>query len=132
VPWVEVFAVLVICHLTGDYIAQTEWQAVHKYGGLSGNGEARRALFSHVTSYTLMFVPAFLWMASDLGPAVLAVVALVSLPHLVQDDGRLLVGYVRRFKRADVTPGDPLFMSIDQSFHMVVLFGVALLAHALA
>jgi hypothetical protein len=63
---------------------------------------------------------------------VLVVAALVSLPHLVQDDGRLLVAYVRRFKRADVTPGDPLFMSIDQSFHMVVLFGVALLAHALA
>ena len=131
-PWVEVFAVLVISHLTGDYIAQTEWQAIHKYGGLGRDAEARRALLAHVASYTLMFVPAFVWLADDLGAAVLAVIALVSLPHLVQDDGRLLVGYVRRFKRADVEPGDPLFMSIDQSFHMVLLFGIALLAHALA
>lgn len=128
----EVFAVLVICHLAGDYIAQTEWQAVHKYGGLGRDAESRRALVAHVTSYTLMFVPAFVWLADDLGAAVVAVVALVSLPHLVQDDGRLLVGYVRRFKHADVEPGDPLFMSIDQSFHMVLLFGIALLAHALA
>jgi hypothetical protein len=132
VPWVEVFAVLVVSHLTGDYIIQTEWQAVNKFGGLTRPGEPRRALLAHVVSYTLVFVPALVWLADDLGAAVLAVAALVSIPHLIQDDGQLLVAYVTRFKRASVTPGDPLFMSIDQSFHMVVLFGVALLTHALA
>jgi hypothetical protein len=132
VPWVEVFAVLVVSHLTGDYVIQTEWQAVNKFGGLTRAGEPRRALLAHVVSYTLAFIPAFVWLADDLGAAVIAVIALVSIPHLIQDDGQVLVAYVTRFKRASVTPGDPLFMSIDQSFHMVVLFGVALVTHALA
>ena len=63
-PWVEVFTVFVICHLVGDYLLQTDWQATHKRGGLSGggDGESRRALFRHILSYTLAFVPALVWL----------------------------------------------------------------------
>ena len=28
--WVEVFAVFLVSHLTGDYLLQTDWQARHK------------------------------------------------------------------------------------------------------
>ena len=31
--WVEVFIVFVVSHLVGDYLSQTNWQAMHKRGG---------------------------------------------------------------------------------------------------
>jgi hypothetical protein len=34
VPWVEAFSVFVVCHLAGDYLFQTDWEAAHKMGGL--------------------------------------------------------------------------------------------------
>ena len=129
--WEEVFAVLLVSHLVGDFLLQTDWQAVHKRGGLSGsNPVARRALFSHVTVYTLGFVPAIVWLATSRAGWEIALVPVIFIPHLVQDDSRLLVAYNRRVKRGTVGPGDTLYMAIDQSMHVVMLFGTALLAMA--
>ena len=63
--WEEVFAVFLVCHVAGDYLLQTDWQAANKRGGLGRNREARRALFAHVSVYTLCFVPAVIWIAID-------------------------------------------------------------------
>jgi len=129
VQWAEVFAVLVVSHLAGDFLLKTEWQARHKFGGLGrGPAEARRALGAHVLSYTLCFVPAVAWMAGEIGWRVVWVAALVAVPHLVQDDGRLLREYIRRVKHSDAGPGDLVFVMADQSFHLVVLFGIAVAA----
>lgn len=126
-PWVEVFAVFIVSHLTGDYVVQTDWQALHKRGGLGPDPVARRALIMHVTTYTLAFVPALVWLATDIGAWVVLVAALIFFPHLVQDDGRLLERFTIRFKGIDA-PGNPLvFGAVDQSFHVLVLFGIALL-----
>jgi len=127
-PWVEVFAVFVVSHLVGDYVLQTEWQALHKSGGLTGPGEARRALFSHIATYTLAFVPAMVWLWHSLGAGVFGVAALIGIPHLIQDDGRVLISYAATFKRADIKANPALARSLDQSFHIVALFLVALLA----
>jgi hypothetical protein len=126
-PWVEVFAVFVASHLVGDYLLQTEWQATHKWGGLGPDSVSRRALISHLVSYSLAFIPALVWLADDLGAGVLGAFALIAGPHLVQDDGRLISAYVRTVKRADPGPG-PLMTAVDQSFHVLALFLVALLA----
>ena len=100
--WVEVFALFIVVHLVGDYLLQTDWQAINKRGGLGSDPVARRALLSHITTYTLAFVPAFIWLADDLGAlAIAGVVALIALPHLVQDDGRLLARYVAVVKKLD-------------------------------
>jgi Protein of unknown function (DUF3307) len=127
VSWVSVFAAFLVAHMVGDYLFQTDWQARNKRGGLSGPGESRRALFSHVTSYTIAFVPAFVWIATqlDAGWAVVAAV-LVFLPHLVIDDGRIVRLYLSRVKRADGFDVG-LAASVDQSFHVLSLFLVALL-----
>jgi hypothetical protein len=128
VPWVEVFAVLVVCHATGDFLLQTEWQATHKHAGLGRDPERRRALLAHVATYTLAFVPALAWLAGDLGAAgVAALAAGVFVPHLVQDDGRLLSAYVRAVKHTEPAPG-MLMVAVDQSLHLVVLLGLALAA----
>ena len=126
--WVEVFAAFVVCHLAGDYLLQTDWQAKHKRAGLGRDPVARRALFSHVTSYTLAFVPALVWLADELGAGVIWVAALVFFPHLVQDDGRLITAYIENVKGSDVPENLSVAAAVDQSFHFLTLFGIALLA----
>lgn len=128
--WVSVFAAFLVAHMVGDYLFQTDWQARNKRSGLSGSGESRRALLSHVTSYTIAFVPAFVWIGTELdaGWAVVAAV-LVFLPHLVIDDGRIVRLYLSRVKRADGFDVG-LAASVDQSFHVLSLFLVAILLGA--
>ena len=126
-PWVEVFAVFVVSHLVGDYMLQTEWQAVNKHGGLTRPPATRRALFSHIVTYTLSFVPALIWLWSSLGPWVFGVAALIAIPHLIQDDGRLLAGYSIRSRRPTSAPTRLLAAALDQSFHLLALFLTALL-----
>jgi hypothetical protein len=127
-PWVEVFAVFVVSHLVGDYLLQTEWQALNKHGGLGGTPEMRRALLSHIATYTIAFIPAFVWLWDTDGPAVFGVAALIAIPHLIQDDGRLLYAYARAVKKADLGANRGLALAVDQSFHVLALFGTALLA----
>ncbi len=126
-PWVEVFAVFVVTHLAGDYLLQTDWQAAHKGGGLSGDAIQRRALFTHSTTYTLAFLPAVVWLSdNDTGvAAIVGALVAIWLEHAIQDDGRALSSYTRHVKGLELEPG-PLSMAIDQSFHIVFLFLVAI------
>jgi hypothetical protein len=127
VSWVSAFAGFLVAHMVGDYLFQTDWQARHKRGGLTGNAVARRALLTHVTTYTVAFVPALIWIGSNTD-AVTAVVAgiLIFIPHLVVDDGRLVRFYLARVKRADGFDVG-LAASVDQSFHVLSLCLVAIL-----
>jgi uncharacterized protein DUF3307 len=127
-PWVEVFAVFVVSHLVGDYLLQTEWQALHKRGALRGTATMRRALASHVLTYTLAFVPGFVWLWDSRGLGVLWVAAAVAIPHFIQDDGSLLAAYSRTVKKADIKANPSLGAAVDQSFHLITLFLIALLA----
>jgi hypothetical protein len=129
VSWVSVFAAFLVAHMVGDYLFQTDWQARNKRGGLSG-GTAFRALAAHVTTYTLAFLPALVWIGDQLtaGWGLLAA-ALIFLPHLVIDDGRLVRAYLAHVKRADGFDIG-LAASVDQSFHILSLFLVALLVSA--
>ena len=126
-PWAEVFVVLVVSHLAGDYLFQTEWQATHKFGGLGRDPARRRALGSHALTYGLAFLPALIWLADDIGAWVAVVAAAIVVPHLVQDDGRLLLLYIRRVKRTEVAPGDFVFIAVDQTFHVIALFLLAVI-----
>jgi hypothetical protein len=130
VSWVSVFAGFLVAHMVGDYLFQTDWQARHKRRGLGGDPTSRRALFTHVTTYTLAFVPAFVWIGSELDP-VWAVVAavLVYLPHLMIDDGRFVTLYLARVKRVDGL-NLSLAASVDQSFHVLSLWLVAIVVGA--
>jgi Protein of unknown function (DUF3307) len=131
VSWVEIFAVFVVSHAFGDYLLQTDWQATHKRGGLGRHYESRVALLSHVSVYTLSFVPALIWLSDDgvnLGGALL-IAAGVFVPHLVQDDGRLLSRYIRVVKRCDEESEREIFTAVDQSFHLITLFATALIVH---
>ena len=130
--WVEAFALFVVSHLAGDFLLQTDWQARHKPRGLGRDPVARRALLTHVAVYTLAFVPALVWLASEIGLAALGVAALIAVPHLVQDDGRPVLWFIARVKRVSGPPDELLFMVVDQSAHVVALLGAALVASAAA
>ena len=127
-PWVEVFAALVVCHLVGDYLLQTDWQALHKRGGLGPDPLARRALFSHIVTYTLAFVPALVWLADDIGAWAIATAALIAVPHWIQDDGRLLTVYIEKVKGVEAAANRSVAAAADQSFHFVVLLLTSFLA----
>jgi hypothetical protein len=128
-PWVEIFAVFFVCHVVGDYLLQTDWQARHKPGGLGRDPVARRALLSHIASYTLAFVPALVWIGDEIGAAeAVGIGALIAVPHLIQDDGRLLKAYVMRVKGDAALNERSVLAAADQSFHVLAMFLTALLA----
>jgi hypothetical protein len=129
VDWTEVFLVFLVSHAVGDYLLQTDWQALNKRGGLGPNREARRALFSHVFTYTLAYVPALVWIADERGAEWgFIFFPIIFIPHLIQDDGRLLMAYMRSVKQNKGTENPVLVMAVDQSLHMVALFLTALWA----
>ena len=55
--------------------------------------------------------------------------ALIAVPHLIQDDGRLLASYMRGVKHVH-DPDELLSVALDQSFHLVSLLLTALLVAA--
>jgi hypothetical protein len=125
--WPPVFAAFLVCHLTGDLLLQTEWQALTKVRGL-GDPEGRRALMSHGVTYTLSYLPALVWVATDRSVVRAVVVAvLIALPHVVVDDGRFVGAWLRQVKHSP-DPAPSLRLMVDQSFHVVCLLGVAMLA----
>jgi Protein of unknown function (DUF3307) len=128
VPWVEVFVVFVVSHLVGDFLLQTNWQATHKIGGLGRDRESRRALIAHTATYTLAFVPALIWIGIDVSVGwAIGAAALVALPHMFQDDGRLLDAYMRDVKGVGDDAPAGLRLAVDQSSHFISLFLLALL-----
>jgi hypothetical protein len=130
VLWVEVLLVFIVCHLVGDFLLQTDWQARHKHGGLGRDPVARRALLAHVTAYTLVFVPAVAWvvLTADLPVATgVLLLALVFLPHLLQDDGRVVRWWMHDVKRTDPSEQPGVTIVVDQTMHIVMLFALAVI-----
>ncbi len=124
--WPSVYLALLLSHLAGDFLLQTEWQAVKKRGGLGPDPEQRRALALHGLTYTAAYVPALIWLASEIGAlGALACAPAVTLPHLLIDDGRFLRAWLSRVKHND-DPETWLVAAVDQTFHFVCLLPVAL------
>ena len=124
--WTEVFIVLVLSHLVGDFALQTDWQARHKHRGLGREPVARRALLTHVATYTLAFVPALVWLAGHIGAWALVAAVGVALPHLVQDDGRLVDRYITLVKGEGAADAPLVAVAVDQTFHALALCALAL------
>ncbi len=125
--WIEIFAVFTVSHLVGDFVLQTYWQATNKRGGIGGSRVSQRALAAHVATYTAAFVPALIWLAGDIrAGAVAAAVAMIALPHAIQDDLRLLEAFAARVKRMQPADYPVVMMALNQSFHIVSLFLAAL------
>jgi hypothetical protein len=55
--------------------------------------------------------------------------ALVAIPHLLVDDGHVVRAWLKDVKGAQ-EPTLGLSIAVDQSFHLLCLFGAALIAAA--
>jgi hypothetical protein len=125
-PWPSVYLALLLSHLAGDFLLQTEWQAVMKRGGLGRDPEQRRALVLHGVTYTAACVPALIWLGGELGAVgAIACALAITLPHVLIDDGRFLHAWLSRVKHND-DPETWLVAAVDQTFHLVCLLPVAL------
>jgi hypothetical protein len=125
--WPALFGVFLLSHLVGDFLVQTDWQASHKEHGFGGNPGSRRALAAHGLTYTLVFVPALIWVAGTAGPlATIGIAALVGIPHVIVDDGGLVSAWVRRVKHVHGQPTTVVHLGADQTFHVLALAAVAL------
>lgn len=127
--WPAVLLVLLVSHAAGDVLLQTNHQAGRKGGGIADPG-ARGALMAHVAVYTVAFVPALVWIGAHTSPGLAILVgALIAVPHLVIDEGRLVRGWLRAVKHAP-DPPPALAIAVDQCLHLLCLFGAALVAVA--
>jgi hypothetical protein len=80
-------------------------------------------------AYTAAFVPALLGVARRTSlTRALGVAAMITLPHLAIDDGRLLGAYMRKVKHVDAEEMPELAANVDQSMHLVCLWAAAWLA----
>jgi uncharacterized protein DUF3307 len=127
--WPGALLALLVSHLVGDFLFQTEPQALDKVGGL-GESRARRALLAHLVWYMVAFIPALIWIGVRTSATrALLVAALVAIPHLVIDEGHLVGWWLRAVKRAPDAPVG-VRIAVDQSFHVVCLLAAALVAAA--
>jgi hypothetical protein len=76
----------------------------------------------------MAYIPSLIWLWSSLHGWVFGIAAVIAVPHLIQDDGRLLARYSMTVKKADITRNLSLSAALDQSFHLIALFLTALLA----
>lgn len=106
---------------------QTDWQAVNKHGGVRKGSEHRRALTQHVATYTLAFVPAFIWIGTEIGAGWAAVTAVaIFVPHFLQDDGWVVSAWMSKVKHTPADSNPSLAIAVDQSMHAVMLLLTAL------
>ena len=129
ITWPAALLALLVSHVSGDVLLQTEWQAQNKVRGL-GDATGRRALARHVATYSAAFLPALVWIGRGVGARrALAVGGLVAAPHLLIDDGAVVRAWLEKVKGAPKNQ-TALLIAVDQSLHVVSLLGAALVAAA--
>jgi hypothetical protein len=114
------FDKLLVAHLVGDWLLQTEWQALNK-------GQNYRALFSHIGIYSLII---FGVLVIDFGFQYINVylaVAILALAHAFLDRGWPVVRFMKTFRLiVEREPERWLMMAVDQSIHILLLAIAAL------
>lgn len=100
---------LLIGHIVGDYLLQTNWQAENKQ-------QSWRALTVHCLIYTLAVYLASLFY----GGISVTSIGLIVFSHMIIDKGSLVRWWVTKVKKATTDSSGLMFM-VDQSFHLVVL-----------
>ncbi len=109
------FAWLVIGHLVGDWMLQTDWMAREKQ-----NGMATRALLVHCLIYTGTLM-AFLALAATrhaLAPPYLTVGLTILLSHWFIDGARLAARWSQLLRQ---TKQEFVRIMVDQTLHLLVL-----------
>jgi len=111
----SLFDKLLVAHLVGDLLLQTEWMAVNKKTNY-------RALLSHVGVYSLviLFVLIFEFGFQDI--YVYLTVGIIALSHAFLDRSWPVVYFMKSFRLVvDREPDRLLRIAVDQVFHILLL-----------
>ena len=119
------FENLLMAHLAGDWIFQTEWQALNKT-------RSWRALLAHVSAYHLLVLGILLSRFGLAEPRVYLAVALLAVSHALLDRRDPLIWLMRKLRIVvEREPPFWLVMAVDQSVHILLLGLVAIQLTAL-
>ena len=111
----SVFNWLLIAHLVGDWLLQTEYEATNKARGRFCN----RALVKHCVVYTLSFVPFFLLLDINMNW-----LGLIFVSHMFIDRRWPVERYIRSVKLTSertIEEVPILMLVVDQIFHILIL-----------
>jgi len=115
-----VFEILLMAHVLGDWIFQTEWQAVNK-------ATDWRAMGAHIVVYHAIVLALLCVRFGFSEPIVYAVVAGLAVVHTILDRRRPLRSFMRMARITKHREPEPWFIiAVDQSVHLLAL-GVATL-----
>lgn len=115
-----IFEALIMAHVLGDFLLQTEWQAQNKKTHL-------RALLAHVSVYHLVVLVILYTGFSYSLVTLIPVVLVLAIAHAVLDGSPVVRGFIRLLKIA--VHRDPerwLVLAVDQSLHLLLLGGAAI------
>ena len=115
-----VFEVLLVGHVIGDWLLQTEWQALNK-------GRNWRAMLAHVIVYhiviTLLLGLKMGFSHTPIYPVILALAIL----HVIFDRQHFVRWVMRALRiTVDREPQRWLSVAVDQSLHVVILAGASI------
>jgi hypothetical protein len=123
-PGVTTFEVLLVSHLVGDWLLQTEWMATEKRHN-------RRALIAHVAVYHLLLLAVLVYRFGYDDVRVYAVVAGLALTHALLDRQWPVLALMRRLRISVERPPDWwLQVAVDQVLHVLLLAVAALVLGA--
>lgn len=106
------FDLLLLAHLIGDYLLQTEWMAKYK-------AERWRPLLAHCFVYTLVVaVVAYLFIPGGLS---WWAIGLIFVSHVILDRRGFIRFWHRRIMGVTNDQGKWLMIMADQIFHLIIL-----------
>jgi hypothetical protein len=111
----SLFDKLLVAHLVGDLLLQTEWQALNKKHN-------NRALISHIAIYSAVMLGV---LVMDLGYQnlyIYLVVGMLAISHAILDRTHLVTRYMKTFRLVVERKPEPfLVIAVDQVFHILLL-----------
>ena len=114
----SLFDALLVAHLFGDWILQTDWQARNK-------GDRWIALLAHVVIYHAVILVVMLYFLGS-RPGVYVAVLLLALTHILLDRKHTTLWLMQTFHRSNgAVPERWLMIAFDQAVHIVLLGIVA-------
>jgi hypothetical protein len=117
---VTIFEGLLMAHLLGDWLLQTEWQAQNKASNW-------RAMLSHVVVYhAIVFIVLYFGFQLRAAPTI-AVVLVLSVLHAILDRKSVIESIMKRLRiTVHREPERWLIIAVDQSVHLLLLGGASL------
>lgn len=115
-----IFEILVVAHVVGDWLLQTEWQAVNKT-------RSWRALMSHVLVYHAVLLALVGMKVGYRDSSLYLIVVSLAVVHGFLDRNWPLVWLMRTLRITVLrTPERWLTVAVDQAVHLVLLAAAAL------